>query len=288
MKIAILGALGFLGDNLSQHLLTEGHDVTGFVLNLPERRMEGMRYELISNLLESYIPAMDRDFDVSINLAARRSTKKNRISLEEVREYTFRIPREFFLKTASSKSLVINASTYIQNFEGVVGNTVDSYGAAKQELSKFLELNSQGNPFRALDLFLFTAYGRRDRQNHLVPTLIEGAFSGARIDLSPGHQLMNLIHIQDVVENLTRVLTFNSPKRYVKHNLWDEYYYSVRELVSIIEEVTERRIDCNWGALKYAGHEMLEPWPVPMELLPGFKLSIPLREGIRDLWSMKF
>lgn len=286
MKVAILGATGFLGNYLSQHLLAEGHDVTGYVLRLPPSKLDGMRYQLVSSLLGSS-QSCERDFDVSINLAARRSTKATFFSPEEVHEYSFRIPKEFFLKTASPQSLIINVSTYIQNFEGVPGNTVDSYGAAKQELTKFLELESQEYSMRVLDLFLFTVYGPGDRQTHLVPTLIDGAFSGVKIDLSPGYQLMNLIHIQDLVENMRRALTFNSPDRYVKHSLWNEDYFSVRELVSIIEEATKTNVHCNWGGLEYAGHEMFQPWPVPMQLFPGFKVNMSLQEGIRDLWTIK-
>jgi nucleoside-diphosphate-sugar epimerase len=286
MKVAVLGSSGFIGTNLSQRLLAEGHDVTGYVLELPSSKIDGVRYQLISRLLDSS-KSCERNFDVSINLAARRSTKAAFFSPEEVHEYSFRIPKEFILKTASPQSLIINASTYIQNFEGVAGSTVDPYGAAKQELTKFLELESQEYSLRVLDLFLFTVYGPGDRQSHLVPTLIDGASSGAKIDLSPGFQLMNLIHIQDLVDNMVRALNFNSPNRYVKHNLWNEDYFSVRELVSIIEKTTETEIHCNWGGLKYAGHEMFQPWPIPMELFPGFKVKMSLQEGIRDLWTMK-
>lgn len=286
MNIAILGSSGFLGRNLSQRLLVEGHDVTGFVLEIPKSKIDGMRYQLISRLLESS-KTYERDFDVSINLAARRSTKAAFFSPAEVHDYSFRIPKEFFLKTATPQSLIINTSTYIQNFEGVTGRTVDAYGASKQELTKFLELESHENSFRVLDLFLFTVYGPGDRQAHLVPTLIESAFSGVNIDLSPGYQLMNLLHIQDLVENMTRALTFRSTEKYVKHNLWNEDYFSVRELVSIIEKTTKNKVHCKWGGREYAGHEMFQPWPVPMELFPEFKVKISLEEGIKHLWTIR-
>jgi nucleoside-diphosphate-sugar epimerase len=284
MKIAVLGAMGFLGANLSQHLVAQGHSVTGFVLDLPQKKLDGLEYESVTNLLDPSYSA-GAGFDVSINVAARRSTKMSSVSSEDVFKYTYLIPKEFFLKTTSTNSLAINASTYIQNFHGILGQTVDSYGAAKQKLSEFLELTSQADYFRVLDLFLFTVYGRGDRQNHLVPTLLSGARTGAFIDLSPGHQLMNLIHIQDVIENFARALNFNSLERYVKHNLWSNQYLSVRNLVSIIENVTGHQVNCNWGARSYVGHEMLEVWPIPMELVPGFAARVSLQDGIMDLWT---
>jgi len=284
MRIAILGVLGFIGKHLSQHLIAKNHEITGFVLNPPVRKVVGMRFESVSNLLRSDRSSYNK-FDVSINLAARRSTKTFSLSPEDVSEFTFSIPKEFFLRTASAHSLAINISTYIQNFQGILGNTKESYGAAKQKLSEFLELKSQDSVFRTLDLYLFTVYGRGDHQSHLVPTLIDGARKGITIDLSPGHQLMNLIHVQDVVENLTQALTFISSENYIRHNLWSDEYFTVRNLVSKIEEATKSRINCNWGARNYVGHEMLNPWPIPMDLLPGFSAKVPLRTGIKDLWN---
>ncbi len=285
MKIAILGAMGFIGKHLSQQLIGEGHEVTGFVLNQSQNKLKGMRLESVGALLRSDFSLKEK-FDVSINAAARRSTKASSLSPEDVDKFTFRIPTEFYLKTASEHSLVVNLATYIQNVSGVVGKTVDSYGAAKQKLSEFLESKSGDNFFRALDLYLFTAYGPGDHRSHLVPTLIEGARTGARIDLSPGHQLMNLINVQDVIENIAQILTFNSPKTYTKYNLWIDEYFTVRNLVAKIEETTSSRINCNWGARKYIGHEMFEPWPIPMDLLPGFCIKVPLQEGIKDLWDI--
>lgn len=249
MKIAILGALGFLGKNLSQHLATQGHDVTGFVLDLPKVEVGGIKYVPVSQLLNSTYDGQDT-FDVTINLAARRSTRGTPFSNEEVREFTLNIPQEFIRKTASPQTLVINASTYIQNFQGVVGQTVDSYGAAKQELSEFLSEKSGVGTFRTLDLFLFTIYGPGDRRSHLVPSLFEVAKSGAAIDLSPGHQFMNLIYIEDIVLNISKALIFNNDRYYEKHYLWELEYFSVRELVSIIEETIKRKINCNWGGAR--------------------------------------
>lgn len=284
MKIAILGAMGFLGGNLTRHLVSQGHQVTGFVLNPPAIQPEGFSCVPLSELQN--ISNSERVvFDVIINLAARRSTRSNQLSDAEVREFTFHIPRDFILRTTGPQTLVINASTYIQNFNGVEGRTVDSYGSAKQELSQFLQEFSAPNTFRTLDLFLFTIYGEGDRPNHLVPSLLMAAKTGAEIQLSPGHQLMNLIYIDDVVRNISKCLTITEEFSYRKHYMWQEDYISVRKLVSSIESVTGASVNCLWGGRQYAGHEMFEPWPIPMTQLPGFEERVPLEEGIHELWS---
>lgn len=285
MRIAILGALGFLGRNLAQSLATQGHYVTGFVLHPPAIHPAGFACLPVSSLNEGKTFGRD-NFDVVINLAARRSTKSNPLSESKVREFTFDIPRDFILRTSRPGTLVLNASTYIQNFEGVDGRTVDSYGATKQELSLFLQEESKVHGFKTLDLYLFTIYGHGDRPNHLVPSLISAAKKGEGISLSLGNQLMNLIYIDDVIRNFSNALSTTDQFSYRRHFMWQEEYLDVRTLVSSIESIAKVNIDCLWGERPYAGHEMFEPWPIPMTQIPGFEARVSLEQGLSELWAL--
>lgn len=284
MRIGILGASGFLGGTLSTYLANEGHDVVGFIFNPSLAPQNGIHYLAVEDLYNKS-GLVDFAFDAVINLAARRSTKSSPLSDDEVRRYTFEIPRDFIESTASEKTLVINASTYIQNFEGEKGRTVDSYGAAKEELSSFLQTNSELRSFRTLDLFLFTVFGPGDKSTHLVPSLLQAAKTREAISLSPGHQLMNLIYVDDVARNLSNALHFSNLDKYQKHYLWRDEYFSVRELVSIIEDTIYLPIRCEWGGRGYVGHEMHKVWPIPMTQLPNFEERMSLVDGIGTLWN---
>ena len=284
MRISILGAAGFLGQNLAHRLVSEGHHVTGYVLN-PSNADLGFESKSILSFLNS-APTSTLHFDVTINLAARRSTRNQPLTEVEVHKYTYEIPRQFIMRTARAQTIVLNASTYIQNFEGVDAKTVDSYGAAKQQLSQFLAEESETYGFRTLDLYLFTIYGQGDRQTHLVPSLISAAKKGEGISLSPGNQLMNLIYIDDVVRNFSTALSTTDQFCYRRHFMWNEEYISVRDLVESIESVGGVEIDCLWGERPYAGHEMFEPWHIPMTQIPGFEARVTLQKGLRELWSL--
>jgi nucleoside-diphosphate-sugar epimerase len=286
MKVAILGALGFLGRNLAHSLAMQGHEVTGFVLNTPTVQPAGYLCVPLTSLSRRNISSSDR-YDVVINLAARRSTKSNPLTDSKVQEFTLDIPKDFILRASDSGTLILNASTYIQNFEGQDGKTVDSYGAAKQQLSQFLAQESETHGFRTLDLYLFTIYGQGDRQTHLVPSLISAARKGEGISLSPGNQLMNLIYIDDVVRNFSTMLGTKDDFSYRRHFMWSENYISVRHLVETLEKIAGVKIDCLWGERPYMGHEMFEPWYIPMTQTPGFQARVTLEEGLRELWSLQ-
>ena len=286
MKISILGAGGFLGQNLARRLVRDGHQVVGYVLNPPGIDVGFECQSVLSLLKVSSIRTPN--FDVTINLAARRSTKSAPLSDSQVDKFTYQIPKEFLLKTGLENTLVINMSTYIQNYAGESGRTVDSYGAAKEKLSQFLESHSKVREFKVRDLYFFTLYGIGDRPNHLVPLLLNAARSGDIIELSPGHQLMNLLYVDDAVQNIVNYISLKDDALYRKSYVWEENYLSVKDLVNRIESVIGRQIICSWGAREYAGHEMMNPWYIPMQQLTSFVTTTKLEEGISKVWDFYY
>jgi nucleoside-diphosphate-sugar epimerase len=284
MKIAILGARGFVGGNLGRMLSAKGHKVTGFVLDPDSGLNPGFECKSVYELINSPIGS-GSIYDVTINLAARRATRDFPFTEQQVSEFTYEIPKQFILKTADVSTLVINSSTYIQNFEGKSGNTVDSYGASKEKLSRFLEDEATLEKFRTLDLYFFTLYGFGDRPNHLVPLLLEAAATSKMISLSPGKQLMNLLFIEDAIQNIIGALDQKDTYSYQKNYVWSNEYFTVQELVERIQDSIGMKINCDWGARDYVGHEMMSPWTVPMEQLPWFAAPTKLEEGIKKTWG---
>lgn len=284
MKIAIIGALGFVGRNLSQALIVQGHEVIGVTTN----KQSNSELPFVCLDVSSFYAdeeAHQGSFDVVINLAARRSSKLIPLSDETVFEYTLNIPKALIVFAAKENALVLNTSTYIQNFNGIDGETVDSYGAAKQEMTKFLLEYSLVHPLNVIDVYLFTIYGHGDKATHLVPSLVNAAVTGNPIQLSPGLQLINLLNIEDLIMNISSVLNWSNLKGYQRFYMWDDRYITVRDLVYTLERVTMKAVNCDWGAREYAGHEMFTPWSIPMEKFPQFKREITLETGLSKLWN---
>ena len=282
MKIAILGAHGFVGRNLCRLLSSRGHVVTGYVLNPKLGLSIGFESKSVYELFNSQIGA-GPSYDVTINLAARRSTSVQPFSDSQVNEFTFEIPKEFILRTAGPDTLVLNSSTYIQNFGGIAGHTVDSYGASKEKLSRFLEEESSHHKFKTLDLYFFTLYGEGDRPNHLVPLLLNAAFTGKKISLSPGNQLMNLLHIDDVIDAY-----LIAAKRLIEDNVVQHELYAVssgnpiplKELVKFYATTTGKNIKVNWGARPYRFREVMNTWNLGVPIQDwGPKIS--LENGVK-------
>jgi nucleoside-diphosphate-sugar epimerase len=96
VKIAILGALGFLGKELSNNLAQKDHEVVGFVLNPPLIKPKNFSCRTLSSLEKPEVLNVEH-FNIIINLAARRLTKDIPLSVSSVREFNFEIPKDFIL-----------------------------------------------------------------------------------------------------------------------------------------------------------------------------------------------
>jgi nucleoside-diphosphate-sugar epimerase len=282
--IAVLGSSGFLGRALCQTLESSDYEIFGFrSSNAVTNRISQNEYLILDFLKSPEFLTMK--FDAIINLASRRSTRHVKYSDEEVHFFTYQVPSRFIERFCHNDTIIINSSSYIQNYHGIPGKSVDSYSDAKNRLSEFLESFSKLHGITVFDLYFFTIYGNGDKSQHLIPTVLRAARNGEHLSLSPGNQLINLIYIQDAIENILQIFQLQRQGVYSKYAVWEPHYLSLRNVISEVEKSIGLSLDCGWGELGYAGHEMMTPWHVPMPILPGFRALTPLSIGINTMWE---
>ena len=279
MKILVLGGSGFLGKKLIDNLSQQPIELFAAVRNIPAISNQNCTYVLVGDLSKdsSVGPLV---FDVIINVAMKRSSRNLPVSDKVIGELNYEIPLRIIRSYSNQSTLVINTSTYIQNYKGVKGQTVETYGATKELLSNALKSDADTGLYRVLDLYLFTLYGPGDRDTHLVPLLLSAIRNRTVVSLSEGNQLINLLYAQDAVDSIVTAIT-HSNKGYSAYHLWEPDYFTVRDLVQTIEQALNTTLEIAWGAVPYGGHEMFEPWAIPMEKFPNLKSKTLLTDGIK-------
>jgi len=279
MKILVLGGSGFLGKKLIDNLSQQPIELFAAVRNIPSISNQNCTYVLVDDLSKdsSLGPLV---FDVIINVAMKRSSRHLPVSDEVIRELNYEIPLSVIRRYSNQSTLVINTSTYIQNYKGVKGQTVETYGATKELLSIALKSDADTGLYRVLDLYLFTLYGPGDRESHLVPLLLSAIRNRTVVSLSEGNQLMNLLYAQDAVDSIVGAIT-NGNKGYSAYHLWEPVYFTVRDLVLAIEQALGTNLKVEWGAVPYGGHEMFEPWATPFPFYPSLVPKVRLEEGLK-------
>ena len=283
MKVLVIGGNGFLGRKLLERLGGMEVEVYSAVRRFSEIRVENCRYILVDEIIGLQIQDLP-EFDVIINVAMKRSSRVLNISDEILSHLNFSIPLEIIRRTSSESTLVINTSTYIQNFEGVKGKTVETYGASKQLLTEALEADALKGLYQATDLYLFTLYGPNDRTTHLIPLIFEALKNKTSLPLTEGLQLMNLLYLDDAANSIIAAMANYQPG-YSPYYLWEPKYLTVQDLVLTMEEIVGDTLDAQWGFLGYSGHEMFEPWPIPFPQFPGFSPTTTLVDGLMKSMS---
>ena len=279
MKILVLGGSGFLGKKLIDKIGQQSIELHTAVRSVPLSIQRNCNYILIEDL-EKGSSSIPLEFDVIINVAMKRSSKRLPVPDDDLRQLNYEIPLNIIRRYSNQNTLVINTSTYIQNYKGIKGQTVETYGATKELLSSALKSDAGEGMYRVLDLYLFTLYGPGDRETHLVPLLLSAIKSKTVVSLSEGKQLLNLLYAQDAVDSIVGAIT-NNKKGYSAYHLWEPVYFTVRDLVLAIEQALETKLQVEWGAVPYGGHEMFEPWAIPIERYPNLVSKTSLADGIK-------
>jgi nucleoside-diphosphate-sugar epimerase len=127
---------------------------------------------------------------------------------------------------------------------------------------------------------LSDTYGADDRRSKVLQLLVEAHRTQQPVGLSPGEQVVDLVHVDDVVDALLRAvpLADAQARSYAVHG--DPVV--LRDFVALVGDVLGSAVPVEWGARAYRPREMMQPWR-HWPRLPGWRPTIALREGLTAL-----
>jgi hypothetical protein len=267
MRIGILGGRGFLGSEIRKH---------AFANNLHIEEINSINHP--ENELSLSRPL----FDVIINCMMKMPERNRAFEESPVIENScFSTPMKLITLNLRKDGLVINTSTYLQRFLGKRNNPIGIYAKWKQELTNSLEEKAKKGDFRVIDLYIFTLYGELDKPFRLIPTLVKKITDQEPINLTNGEQLIELNHVSDAAHTILELIKSESDASYYECKLWRGDYVSIKELVVLMEQISGRTLNVNWGGVPYSGLEMFYPWefvlPNPTVKYQGINLSNGLK-----------
>jgi nucleoside-diphosphate-sugar epimerase len=185
-------------------------------------------------------------------------------------------------------SSLINTGTSWQHYNNDDYNPVCLYAATKQAFEAILEYYVQACGIKAITLELFDTYGPDDPRPKLFHLLSKTAESGETLDMSAGEQLIDLVHIDDVVEAYLIAAQRLLDRKISMHERYAVSSGSslpLKELVQLYAEVTKQTIAVNWGARPYRHREVMLPWNRGTAIA-GWVPKIALEDGLVGLNRM--
>ena len=279
-RALVTGSGGFIGAQLVRRLLGDGwavdlivrpstviaDDLGAAVIH----RFDGRTSGLVA-VMETIRP------DVVFHLASLYLSEHKPADLEPLIAsnvlLTGQLAEAMTVTLPPGSARLVATGTAWQHYRGPGYVPVNLYAATKQAGDDLLRYYSDARHLSSITLKLFDTFGQGDTRRKLVQLLVDAASSGQRLGMSPGDQIIDISHVDDVVDAFVvagrRLLTAASP-------LDESYFVSgerlrVRDLVPVVERAMGRRLDVVFGERPYRDREVMEPvLPAQGQTLPGW------------------
>lgn len=288
MKVALVtGATGFLGGALARSLRARGWAVSALVRRpggaADRLEADGVRVLRTDGRSEDVRRAVEEvGPDVVFHLASLFLAQHRPEDVEGLVQANVLLGTQLLDALAGSGGVFVNAGTSWQHDEDGAVRPVNLYAATKEAFEAVLRHFVDAAGVRATSLLIFDTYGPGDERPKLLRLLRRALREGQHLDMSPGEQRLDLVHVDDVVAAFVVAAERHLDGRaepYERFAVSSGEAWRLRDLVALVEEVSGGRLDIRWGGRPYRPREVMRPW-TNGPVLPGWAPRVPLREGL--------
>ena len=286
MKVAVTGGSGFIGRRFVAHLSGRGDTVVAIVRRPPAAAIAGGRECLYDGTLRHLASVLTVEQpDVVVHLASRFIVQHAPEDIDELVDSNVRFGLQLLeaMRLANARHLVC-AGTFWQHFNSAAYRPVNLYAATKQAFEDVCAYYVDAEGFTATHLRLFDVYGPGDERPKLMQYLVECARSGQSLNMSPGEQYLDLVHVDDVVTAFARAVDRQAAGEATGSEVFavsGGQRVTLRELVSRINRIVGRPLNVTFGGRPYRPREIMQPWQG--DGVPGWTPRLTLDEGLREM-----
>jgi nucleoside-diphosphate-sugar epimerase len=288
--VLITGATGFVGAHLVRRLVVDGWDVHHVVwpnsdfarLGSDADRVDGHQHDGTTEGMAAIVGAARPDLVIHLaSLFLSQHTSADVVGL---------VTSNILLGTQLAEAMelhgvrrLLNTGTSWQHFEGRDYSPVNLYAATKEAFEAVLAYYVEARALRVLTLKLFDTYGTGDPRAKLFTLLRRTADTQQPLDLSPGEQLLDLVHIDDIIDAYLLAadrLMADRVEGHERYAVSSGAPQSLREVVGVFEAAAGVRLPVQWGGRPYRPREVMRPWDRGRPV-PGWRPKVSLLDGFR-------
>jgi CDP-paratose synthetase len=190
------------------------------------------------------------------------------------------------LKECFDLKLFVNIGSFAEHRLGV--DKIDNaylYSATKTAFRQFVDYYSKLCGYKYIHVVPYTIYGGNDSQKKIINYIIDSFESTTPVKMTNGEQILDFIHISDVVSFFIHVV--NNINNFTELSTGETLHLgtgigtSIRDLVELLENKFQKKANIEWGVLPYRDRDVMHavaPIEKLMEL--GWKSKINLATKI--------
>ena len=221
MKILIIGGTGFIGFNLLNKLKNLRFSITSISLSYPKKNnlISGVNYVKLDITNKNEIKKINGNFDIVINAGGYGGLDGNFRDTNKMYQNQIKGLKNvasFFLKKKIKKFIQVGSSLEYGSVSGIhtekshSKNPITIYGKSKLNSTNYLKFLNKVFNFPVVVLRLYQVYGPNQKNNRLIPYIIESIIKNKKIFTTKGDQIRDFCYIDDVTEAIIKC--FNSKK----------------------------------------------------------------------------
>ena len=291
-KCVITGATGYIGSHVLKHLLSNGWDI--HVIADPCFGYENIKdvlsqidlfeYNRDINTLCEYFKKVEADVVIHLAAAVITNYKPEQVPVLIQSNIQFGTEVLEAMKGSVTRTF-IGTGSYWQNYNSEGYNPVDLYAATKEAFEQIIQYYVDAYHYKAATLKLFDVYGEDDMRPKIWTLLKRIAGTNQIIDVSPGEQKLDLVHVSDVCTAYECAYEYLRKKTGSCREVFGVYTgerYSLKEAIGLYEQYLNRSINIRFGGKKYKEREVMNPIN-SLKKVPDWQPMISPKEGLKKL-----
>lgn len=291
-KCIITGATGFIGSHVLKYLLSKGWDI--HIIADPRfgydnikdvlSQIDVFEYSGDVNSLCDYFKKVNAEVVFHLAAAVITNYKPEQVPILVQSNIQFGTEVLEAMK-ASTTRLFVGTGSYWQNYNSDGYNPVDLYAATKEAFEQIIQYYVDAHHFRTVTLKLFDVYGEDDVRPKIWNILREIAGTDRSLDVSPGEQMLDLVHVSDVCTAYQCAYEYLKTVDYPSREVFGVYTgerMTLKEAIQAFEHYSAQTIKVNFGGKKYKEREVMNPISI-LPKVPGWKPEIGPRRGLKKL-----